>query len=420
MSEKITKNFLMQRWCRTSVHTARCMGIAFTVFLLVFSMRGQAQSSHVLNGRVTDQQNEPLAGATVMIKNSTQGTQTDIDGNFMLEIPSSESIIVITYQGYFPIEAPAGNDRERSFVMEFDEEQSKLEEVVVVGFGTQKKVTMTGSVSSVSVKALEQSTAPSLSNALAGRMPGIITRQTSGEPGYDQAQVYIRGMGTWVSRTPLVLVDGVERGMSALNTINAQEIESFSILKDASATAVYGVRGANGVILITTKRGVQGRPKVTLRSETGLLTAQRMPEYIDGVEYARLWNEAYRNMGQGDFFSEEEIQRYASGEDPYLYPNVDWTNEIMKKNTYQTINKLSINGGTEVIRYYGNVGYTEQSGLWKNDQSNPYNTNINMRRYNLRSNIDVNVTKDLLFEFGLGGIIQQGNYPARSAPDIFN
>jgi len=198
MNKKITQFFLMQRrWRNTSVHAFRCMGIALTVFLLTYASGVQAQSSHVLNGRVTDQQNEPLAGATVMIKNSTQGTQTDIDGNFMLEIPTSESIIVITYQGYFPIETLAGNDRERSFVMEFDEEQSKLEEVVVVGFGTQKKVTMTGSVASVSVKALEQSTAPSLSNALAGRMPGIITRQTSGEPGYDQAQVYMRGMGTW-------------------------------------------------------------------------------------------------------------------------------------------------------------------------------------------------------------------------------
>lgn len=420
MSEKITQIFLMQWRHRIGMRTARCLGIALTVFLLAFSARVDAQSSHVLHGRVTNQQGEALAGATVMVKNTAQGTQTDIDGKFILEIPSSESIVVITYQGYFPIEVVAGAERERTFVMEFDEERGRLDEVVVVGFGTQKKVTVTGSVASVSVKELEQSTAPSLSNALAGRMPGIITRQTSGEPGYDQAQVYIRGLGTWENRAPLVLVDGVERGMSGLNTINAQEIESFSVLKDASATAVYGVRGANGVILITTKRGVQGRPKVTLRSETGMLTAQRMPKYIGGVEYASLWNEAYRNMGQDDFFSEEEIQRYASGEDPYLYPNVDWTNEIMKKNTYQSINNLSINGGTEVIRYYGNVGYTEQSGLWKTDETNLYSTNINMRRYNLRSNIDVNVTKNLLFEFGLGGIIQQGNYPARSAPDIFD
>lgn len=396
--------------------------IRFGIFLvlLVFLAPGLAQAQHVLNGRVTDQQGIALAGATVAIKETSRATQTDIDGNFIIEIDSPESIIRITYQGYVPLESAAGTERERIFTLEFDEEQHKLDEVVVVGFGTQKKVTVTGSVTSVSVRELEQSTAPSLSNALAGRMPGIITRQTSGEPGYDQAQVFIRGMGTWVSRTPLVLVDGVERGMQALNSINAQEIESFSVLKDASATAVYGVRGANGVILITTKRGVQGRPKVTFRSETGLLTAQRMPQYIDGIEYMELWNEAYRNMGQNDFFSPEEIDNHRRGDDPYLYPNVDWTNEIMKKHTYQTINNLSINGGTDIIRYYANVGYTEQSGLWRSDANNEYDTNINMRRYNLRSNIDVNVTKDLLFEFGLGGIIQQGNYPARSAPDIFD
>jgi len=395
----------------------------FAIFGLLFTFlltQGSAYAQQVLNGTVVDEQGSPLPGASIKIRDTDQGTVSDVDGKFLLEVPSPETVLQLTYQGYFPLEVVVGSSREQTFTLQLDEEQSRLDEVVVVGFGTQKKVTVTGSVSSVSVKELEQSSAPSLSNALAGRMPGIITRQTSGEPGYDQAQVYIRGMGTWVSRSPLVLVDGVERGMSALNTINAQEIESFSILKDASATAVYGVRGANGVILITTKRGVQGRPKVTLRSETGLLTAQRMPQYIDGVEYASLWNEAYRNMGQDDFFTEDEIEKYRSGEDPYLFPNVDWTNEIMKKNTYQTINNLSVNGGTEIIRYYGNVGYTEQSGLWKVDSSNPYNTNINMRRYNLRSNIDVNVTKNLLFEFGLGGIIQQGNYPARTAPDIFD
>lgn len=393
------------------------LGMVLT-FLFV---QTNAYAQQVLNGTVLDAAGLPLPGASVKIKDTDRGTVSDVDGKFLLEVPSPETIIQITYQGYFPLEMVVGEGREQTFTMQLDEEQSRLDEVVVVGFGTQKKLTVTGSMTSVSVKELEQSTAPSLSNALAGRMPGIITRQTSGEPGYDQAQVYIRGMGTWgPNRSPLVLVDGVERGIAALNSINAQEIESFSVLKDASATAVYGVRGANGVILITTKRGVQGRPKVTLRSETGLLTAQRMPRYIDGVEYAELWNEAYRNMGQENFFSEEEIEKYRSGEDPYLYPNVDWTSEIMKKNTYQTINNLSINGGTEIIRYYGNVGLTEQSGLWKSDGANLYETNINMRRYNLRSNIDVNVTKNLLFEFGLGGIIQQGNYPARTAPEIFD
>lgn len=386
------------------------------LLLFLLLTQGQVYAQQVLNGTIVDEAGSPLPGASIKIKDTDRGTVSDVDGKFLLEVPSSETILQITYQGYFPLEVVVGESREQTFTLQIDEEQSRLDEVVVVGFGTQKKVTVTGSVASVSVKELERSSAPSLSNALAGRLPGIITRQTSGEPGYDQAQVFIRGLGTWVSRSPLVLIDGVERNM---NNINAQEIESFTVLKDASATAVYGVRGANGVILITTKKGIQGRPKVTLRSETAMLTALRMPEYIGGGEYAELWNEAYRNMGQPDFFTDEEIQKYYDGSDPYLFPNVDWTDEVMKKNTYQTINNLSVNGGTEIIRYYANVGYTEQSGLWKDDPNNEYNTNINMRRYNLRSNVDVNVTDNLILELGIGGIIQQGNYPARSAPDIF-
>jgi TonB-linked SusC/RagA family outer membrane protein len=388
--------------------------LSFLVLLIIIPIDLMAQ--HVLRGKVIGQNNQPLPSASIQIKGVTGGSTSDLNGAFLIEVPNSKSIITISHQGYFTLEVEIGNDREKVFQLDFDEAASRLDEVVVVGFGTQKKVTVTGSMTSVSVKALEQSSAPSLSNALAGRMPGIITRQTSGEPGYDQAQVFIRGLGTWGSRAPLVLVDGVERNM---NNINTQEIESFSVLKDASATAVYGVRGANGVILITTKKGVEGKPKVMLRSETAMLSALRVPEYIDGIDYLNLWDEAYRNMGQDEFFGQEEIEKYKTG-DPYLYPNVDWTSTIMKKDTYQTINNLSMNGGTDIIRYYANVGYTEQSGLWKSDSENPYNTNINMKRYNLRSNIDVNVTKNLLFEFGLGGVIQQGNYPARSAVDIFD
>ena len=412
-----TVNYYYQsnRWRLKLSFTMRLLFM--TSFLLLFSgMSLSAIAQHVLRGQVLGQNEQPLPSASIQIKGVSGGTTADINGKFLIEVPNSKSIISISYQGYHTLEMEVGEEREKIFQMEFDEAASKLDEVVVVGFGTQKKVTVTGSMTSVSVKALEQSSAPSLSNALAGRMPGIITRQTSGEPGYDQAQVFIRGLGTWGSRAPLVLVDGVERNM---NNINTQEIESFSVLKDASATAVYGVRGANGVILITTKKGVEGKPKVSLRSETAVLSAMRLPEYIDGIDYLNLWDEAYRNMGQDEFFGPEEIEKYRTG-DPYLYPNVDWTSTVLKKDTYQTINNLSLNGGTDIIRYYANVGYTEQSGLWKTDSENTYNTNINMKRYNLRSNIDINVTKNLLFEFGLGGVIQQGNYPARSAGDIFD
>src|SRR5690606_35860286 len=182
-----------------------------------------------------------------------------------------------------------------------DLESQKLNEVVVVGYGTQKKVSVTGAISEVPVKNLQRIATPSLSTALAGSMPGIVTRQSSGEPGYDGAAVFIRGFGTWANRDTLVLVDGVARDMNNLNT---QEIESFTILKDASATAVYGVQGANGVILITTKRGAVGKPRIIFRSEYAALTAMRLPEYINGIEYAALVNEALVNEDESPLFNQ--------------------------------------------------------------------------------------------------------------------
>ncbi|GAA4309213.1 TonB-dependent receptor [Compostibacter hankyongensis] len=319
--------------------------------------------------------------------------------------------------GYKTFEAPAGNQRNRVFHLVFDEEQAKLDEVTIVGFGTQKKVSVTGSIASIPVKELERSASPSLSNALGGKLPGIVTRQPSAEPGADAAQVYIRGFGTWSDRAPLVLVDGVERDM---NLINAQAIESVTILKDASATAVYGVKGANGVILIKTKRGKEGRPNVVFRTETAVLTPTRLPKYINSFEYASLMNEALKLGNLPPRWSEEELQKFNDGSDPYLYPDVDWTDAIMRKHTYQSINNLSVTGGNQVARYYTNVGFTDQSGIWKNDPDNNYSTNERMRRYNFRSNIDINVTRELVLSLGLGGIIRKANYGATGADALLN
>ena len=379
----------------------------FSFFLLIGSQALLAQ--HVLRGKVVDDVFESLPGATIGIKGSEIGAVTDVDGNFLLEIPNPKDTLQIRFLGFQTLEVIAGTERERSFQLHVDEEHFKLNEVTVVGFGVQKKVTVTGSISTVSANDIQQAGTPSLSNALTGRMPGIITRQSTGEPGSDQAQVYIRGFGTWGNRNPLILVDGVERSM---DNINAYEIESFSVLKDASATAVYGSRGANGVILINTKRGLTGKPTVTLRSETALNTPLRLPQYINSAQYASLMNEGLRNVGQQERWTEEEVQKFADGSDPYFYPNVNWTDEIMRKQTYQTINNLSVSGGGEVIRYYTNIGYTDQNGIWKSDPNNPYETNVSMKRYNYRANVDVNVSKSLVLEVGIGGIFQQQNYSA--------
>lgn len=299
----------------------------------------------LVKGIVTDVSGVPLPGVTIRLKNSDKGTITDIDGNFSIYVPAKTSVLQFTYIGYVSQEITAPFESRLNIKLQEDSKQ--IEEVVVVGYGKQKKMTVTGAVSMAEVKEMAKVATPSLSNAIAGQLPGIISRQASGEPGHDAAQIYIRGIATWGNQNPLILIDGVERD---LNQINAQEVESFTILKDASATAVYGARGANGVILITTKRGQIGKPEVTFRSETAVLTALRRPEYIDAYSYASLMNEARIYNGEEPRWTAEELQKYKDGSDPYLYPNVNWMNEVMKKNTMQTINNLSVSGGTDIIK----------------------------------------------------------------------
>ncbi|MFC3197929.1 SusC/RagA family TonB-linked outer membrane protein [Parapedobacter deserti] len=374
------------------------------------------QQERDVRGTVRDSTGEALPGVTVTaVGTSNVGTYTDANGRFVLALPNEVTHIEFSMIGFATVnEQVVGRDVIDIVLMESD---AQIDEVVVVGFGTQKKVSVTGAISDVPVANIQRIATPSLSNALAGSMPGIITRQSSGEPGYDGAAVFIRGFGTWENRSPLILVDGVERDINSLNT---QEIESFSILKDASATAVYGVRGANGVVLITTKRGKVGKPRVIFRTENATLQALRLPDYIDGYEYAGLINEALTNEGRAELYSSSDLEKFRDGSDPYLYPNVDWVNTVLKRNTFQTINNLSVTGGTDMVQYYTNVGYTVLNGIYKQDPDNFWNNNAQMKRYNFRSNVDIKLSKNLSLDLGIGGIIQRGNYPGRSAPDIFN
>lgn len=369
-----------------------------------------------VSGTVTAMSNgETLPGVNVIIKGTNIGTITDVSGHYTLNVLNPDDILIFSSIGFITEEIPVNG---RSVVdISMAEDIQSLEEVVVVGYGTQKKVSVTAAISDVPVKNIQRISTPSLSTALAGSMPGIVTRQSSGEPGYDGAAIFIRGFGTWKNREPLILVDGVER---SLNNLNTQEIESFSILKDASATAVYGVRGANGVILINTKRGKAGKPKVIFRTENAMLTALRLPEYVSGPEYVTLVNEATRNEDKPPYFTAEDVQKYNDGTDPYLYPNVNWVDEVLKKNTFQTINNLSVTGGSDIIQYYTNVGYTVQNGIYKQDPDNYWNNNAQMQRYNFRSNVDIQLSKIVKIDLGIGGIIQRGNYPGRGMPEIFH
>lgn len=374
--------------------------------------------SFVLSGTIVNERSEPMPGANIkVIGSSNKGATADVYGKFLLEVDDESDSILVTFVGYKPLRQRVSNLGGRKDViirMEPDHEGQKLNETVVVGFGSQKKNSVTGAIATVKVSDLQQVATPSLSNAIGGRLPGVITRQTSGEPGYDAANVFIRGLGTFTgSQSPLILVDGVERDM---NQLNVQEVESFSILKDASATAVYGIRGANGVILINTKRGKEGKPQVSFRTENAQLSPLRLPKFINSYEYATLANEAMTRGGAPQpFYTPDQVEGYKTHSDPYLYPDVDWVDVVLRKHTFQTINNLSMTGGNQTFKYYTNVGYTVQQGLYNEDKTVPYPTNTSYKRYNFRSNVDVNLSKSLSMSLNLGGITSNGNYPGNGA-----
>ncbi|MDR6940995.1 SusC/RagA family TonB-linked outer membrane protein [Mucilaginibacter pocheonensis] len=379
-------------------------------------------SSFVLNGTVRDENDEVLPGATVRIKGTSKGAQTNMYGKFIIEVEGGHDSLVVSFVGYTTRTIRINGRRNITINLAPDAEGQKLADVQVVGYGTQKKTSVVGSISTVSVKDIQKFSTPSLTNAIAGKLAGVVTRQTSGEPGYDAAKIFIRGQ---VSQSgvnkPLIIVDGAERELQDYwTTMNIQDIESFSILKDASATAVYGNRGANGVVLITTKKGAVGKPKVTFRTETAVVSPLRVVDYINGYEFAQLTNEALTNVGQPAKYTDAEVQKYKDGSDPYLYPNINWNDVVLRKHTRQSMTNLGISGGSEAVRYYVNLGYTVQQGIYNEDKKVPYETNAAVKRYNFRSNTDFQLSKSFSLALGLSGIISTANYPGRSAPDIFN
>lgn len=387
--------------------------------LLIMAAGAYAQSTSALKGVVVDIEGTPVVGVTVFVEGTTNGTMTDGSGNYSLSGIKSGDKILFDCVGYQSVEYSwNGTDVSKNVVMRTDD--VLLDEVVVVGYGVQKKVSVTGAMSSIAPATLESKPAASLSTILGGTMPGIISRQSTGEPGNDYASIFIRGMATWSDKTPLIMVDGVERD---LNLVNPQEIDTFTILKDASATAVYGVRGANGVILITTKKGKMGAPKVTFRTEHAVLQGLRFPNYINGYEFASLMNEAVAHATGGagtPAWRNDELELFKSGESPYLYPDVSWIDECLNRTAYQTMNNLNISGGNEIIRYFMNVGYTSQGGLFKEDPAYAYPTNTKSDRYNFRLNTDVNLAKNLVFSLGLGAVFQDKTFPGSSSDSIFS
>ena len=367
---------------------------------VVLSLASIDQQKDVVKiaGKVIDEQGEGVIGANVMEKGTTNGTITDLDGKFYLEV-SGKSILQVSYIGFNTQEIQVNG--QKLFTIRMTEDSQSLDEVVVVGYGTQKKLNLTGAVATLKNEELVKTPVASTTNALVGRLPGLIAKQKSGQPGFDAADINIRSFGS-----ALVIVDGVEQ---SFNNIDANEIESVSILKDASA-AIYGARAGNGVILVTTKRGQSGKPNISFN---GTLTSQsytNFPEPVDAGQYATLFREAQINSGVPENqtkFSEEDIAKYFAGNDPQN-PSTNWYDEIMKKSALQQQYNLTIRGGTDVVKYYTFLGYLSQDGMFKGD-------NTGYRRFNVRSNLDVNLTSDLTFSLDLSAIkddVRQSNRPA--------
>lgn len=379
----------------------------------IFNEVKAQQSSFTITGEVVDANNEPLPGVTIRLSDSSGGIITDMDGKFALSVPSSRSVLVFSYIGFRTQEVTVGNTRTLHIMM--TEFTSELDEVVVVGYGVQKKASVTGAISSVSTKELKQAPSSNFIGTLAGRLPGLTTIQGSGQPGKESFDIYLRGVSTPNSdgQKPLILVDGVPRDNLAL--IDPNEVESISILKDASATAVFGVRGANGVILVTSKRGISGKPQINVSGEWGFQSYTRRLRTVNSWEHAEMRNQAIRNNDPlaGLQFTDDEIRKYRDGSDPYTYPNHDWWGEYMKDYAPQTRANLNITGGTERVNYFINAGYLHQSGMLKTESKSKlgYDPQHKLDRFNFRSNLDIKITNWIKSTVDIAGYIDRVNAP---------
>jgi len=372
------------------------------------------QQNLTITGTVTDSIGESLAGVSILVKGTNTGTSTDLNGNFVVEAPANATL-VFTYMSFRTQEVPVDGRETLTVILEAND--SALEEVVVVGFGTQKKISLVGAQSAVTSKELQVPVA-NLSNALAGRLAGVISVQRTGEPGFDDSDIWIRGISTFSQglSSPLVLVDGAPREMA---NVDPEDIESFTVLKDASATAVYGVRGANGVIIINTKKGTPGKPKISFRYYEGVTSFTKLPEFADGPTFMRMSNEALTNRGGQPLYSDEAIKITEEGTDPDLYPNVDWMKELFNDYGSQRRANLNISGGADRATYYVGTSYFDEKGLYKTDDLVRYNSNVGYKRYNLTANIMAKPTNTTKVNLGVQGYLANANYPGSGQGTIF-
>ncbi len=379
-----------------------------------FSQRGVT-----VKGTVIDNDGLPVIGAAVTIKGTTNGVAAGADGSFVITVPGETAVIEVSALGYSTQEVKIGKQRTLTVVLQ-DDTQS-IEATVVVAYGTQTKATVTGALTTIDSKTLVKAPVADVTNVLAGQMPGVSTIQETGQPGEDYAKIYIRGVGSLSesASTPLILVDGVER---PLNTVDPNEIESLSILKDAASTAVFGVRGANGVIIVTTKRGDTGKPKISVSSITGVQMPMSYIKQSNAYDFARYYNVYQWNDGkeqQDLYFTPEAIEAYRTGSDPIMFPSTNWNEVMFRKAFLQTKNNINISGGSDKVRYFVSMGYMFQNGLLKAIPGVDYDNNYTYNRYNYRANLDFKLTETTDMHFNISGVIGDTHEPYNDRDNIW-
>ncbi|MBO4634258.1 MAG: TonB-dependent receptor [Bacteroidales bacterium] len=395
------------------------LAAAVCLMALLSGVSAWSQKGITVKGTVLDADGLPVIGAGVTLKGTTTGVAAGEDGSFTIVVPGESAVIEVSALGYTTEEVKIGKQRTLTVVLKDDSES--LEATVVVAYGTQTKATVTGALTTIDSKSLVKAPVADVTNVLAGQMPGVSTVQDSGRPGEDYAKVYIRGVSSLNAdaASPLILVDGVERPM---NTVDPNEIESLSILKDAASTAVFGVRGANGVIIVTTKRGDAGKPKISASTITGFQVPLAYAQQCSSYDFARYFNVRQWNDGKNDpsqNYSKEAIEAYRTGSDPLMFPDVRMAELMFRKAFLQTKNNINISGGSDKVRYFVSMGYMYQNGLLKQMEGLDYDNNYKYNRYNYRANLDFKLTETTDMKFNISGVIADQHQPIEGASYIW-
>ena len=349
-----------------------------SVCFFLFYFQHLFSQGHLVSGTIVDENGTPLPGVTVVEENTANGVVSNLDGNYVLTTRSPESSLTISYLGFDTQTIAVSGRRYLDIIL--NENVESLEEVQVVAFQKQKKNSVIGSINTIKPAELKQPSS-NLTASFAGRLAGVISYQRSGEPGADNAEFFVRGITSFgTSNSPLILIDGLEVSSYDLARVEPDNIASFSIMKDATATSLYGARGANGVILVTTKEGVKGKAKVSFRYEVAQSSPSQTPEFLDGVDYMELYNRALRLREPSAplAFSKNKIESTRNGLDPEIYPNINWYDELFKDYTLNRKLNLNVNGGGDVAQYYLSASHNNDTGLLKVDPLNNFNNNIDI------------------------------------------